>query len=386
MSDAIIILIIVMAVLLTFGGIAVVVILALRRQSKVLDALGDGPLAEAMRRPGRMAVGEWAGLKYSCRYTPGGRSSPSSLSVWLDCPSSGAFAVRKESAFDRVGKGMGLTREVQTGDGEFDDLFFIESNREAFAVSFFGEAVRRQAVRFLFRLGAARLRHNGKTMEAVWSPFAVRADTNPSFVNDAVSLLGILTKDLPAVPPPVPGAGGSRAGIFWTFAVAVLSELVGVLALVIGLVRYEPLDPGRLMLRSLAYSLPLLAAFCVAAAWLLRGRSTSHVHYLIALLLALIGFPLAGAGVEMWLNGALDAAPPMQHAALAVEKYVSKSDDSLSYYVIVKSWRPGRETEKLGVDWPFYTKVEEGGSTLAVTTKPGRFGFEWLVSLELLEL
>ena len=115
---------------------------------------------------------------------------------------------------------------------------------------------------------------------------------------------------------------------------------------------------------------------------LLKGRSSSHRELIAVFFIALFAFPLAGFGYRGFLNGALDDGPAAVHQVIVLNKYYSKSKNSYTYYAVVNSWRKTESTEKLRISKSFYNYLNPGSSTITVTTKPGRFGFEWIVDLE----
>jgi hypothetical protein len=55
---------------------------------------------------------------------------------------------------------------------------------------------------------------------------------------------------------------------------------------------------------------------------------------------------------------------------------------AIALAVIVNSWRKPESTEKLRFSKSFYNYLQPGSSTITITTKPGKFGFEWIVELE----
>ena len=85
-------------------------------------------------------------------------------------------------------------------------------------------------------------------------------------------------------------------------------------------------------------------------------------------------------GYDTYLNGALDNGHPAVHQVMVIKKYYTKDKNNFSYYAVVQSWRE-RSEEKLKISRRFYDYLHPGSSRITVTTKPGKFGFEWIVEL-----
>lgn len=348
------------------------------------------PLASQLQKPGKKTGTAPDGSTYEYQYTPGSQYSPASFTVRVPCPSQGAFYVAKENRLDRFAKRIGLVREIQTGDPEFDDRFFVQTECEGFTSSALESPECRSAIQFLFQLGFTAVRLKKNKLEAVWQPFSPKKQyVDEKLLDKTSSLLIAAAGGLSEIPDTVAlsefdlGAWRTRRAL--AMGIALLSVGAGVVALLFGLTNYKPLDPGHLVLNSLRYSLPFLVFFVLAAFHLLKGRSSSHKELALVLFFSVAGFPLAGAGGEMFLNGWLDRSGYSRHDVKVLNKYFSKSDKSTTYYAVVESWREGRATEKLSVPSGFYNQLEGGITRLIVTTRAGRFGFEWLASYAILQ-
>jgi hypothetical protein len=142
----------------------------------------------------------------------------------------------------------------------------------------------------------------------------------------------------------------------------------------------------RMALDSLYYSLPLCFVLLALAFVLLKGRSRSHREFIIVAMIVLSGIPLSGAGARMFFNGYLDISEPATYTVETVSKYVSRSDDSTSYHLLLSSWRSAGDTEKLSVSSSEFDSVVPGQTRVAVTTKAGRYGYEWVSSYRIVDV
>lgn len=364
------------------GAVVVLAIRKHRKDKRILRGLSD---AIGATRSGDVMTATYQGTKYYCHYFAGSKNSPSYFMVGISSSSPGEFEISKEGRTDRFFKDVGLSSEVQTGDPEFDREFYIISEQPGFAAAVFALPEKREAVREIFRLGFNSVKLEDKNLVAQWSPFALKEDREPSFIIGAVPPLARLGKDLPIMQPSISrvDTSGWKAKKRVAFAVPLVLLPLGIGLMMAGTRWYPALDEGKLFLESLRYSLPLLALFTWFAARIIKGRASSHKDFLSIFLISLFGFPASGFGTMVFLNGWLDLSPPTAHTVPVSRKYTTRSKNSTNYYVTVNSWRRAGEDEDLSVPRPFHERIGPGQATITVVTKPGRFGFEWIVEYRL---
>ena len=376
----------VIVIVLIILSISVSLIIMSRVRAKQKRAISQLPDELKEIKSGKTISGELDGTAYEIGYHAGGRNAPPHLAVRVACESEGRFKITKESGFDRLFKRYGITNEVQTLDKAFDDAYFIQSETVDFVRQFFQPPEKRQAVQELFELLYTVVEHDGKTMTAICTPFLLQNERPADFVTRAVSQLAELSKDVPQVPQiPTFDRGSWKAKRGVAFAVPTVGLLAGGLLLILGFVRYPPLDSPLVFLDSLKLSLPLLLIFLWLSVRLVRGRSTSH-HELTAIgILALIAFPLSGMGIETFFNGWLDRSPSSPHTVNVLDKTISRSGKTKDYNLVLESWRPGRQTEELEVSSQIHHRVVPKQTQVYIETKPGHFGFEWRVLYRIVE-
>ncbi|GAB6044088.1 hypothetical protein [Endothiovibrio diazotrophicus] len=368
----------VIALLLVTVVITLVVALRWRRRQRA----AMGRLGEAAGRSGDgEGSGELAGRRYRFALFPGGRNMPPSLTVALPVGSVRSLALRRERAFDRFFKAIGLAVEPQSGDPAFDRAVYLAFDDRPFARRWLADARVREAIRGLFAAGFTHLECDGEALRAVWRPFkaweAVGAETVHGAVERLVSLAESLEREGPArVAPDSPWAGRLVA-----FGIAVGAVVAGTVSLVITAVRYVPLDWFDLWFTALAGALPLTLLFLLLCVPLLRGRANSHVEWSVAAGIALAGLPLAAVGGLGLLNGVMDEAQPRRVAVPLIHKH-SVSGKGTSYYLTVASWR-GDGEEELKVGGRLYGQLEPGRDRVRLLHHPGRFGLAWVSDVRL---
>jgi len=329
----------------------------------------------------------WQGLSGRYEIYPGSKNSPPSFSVFMECAGSGGeFEVWPESAWERFFKRIGMTRETQTGDDAFDRRFYIDSRTPQFARECMASPERREAVRHLLDMKAASVRHSDKFLSVKWEGNGSHARA-VSRLREAIEALAALGKDFPPYHEPAPFSEVPQAGRPYrpvVIALAAVSFVFGPILLIAANSAYPPLEPWALFLFSLKCSLPALGIFLFFSGWALAGHSRSHRDFLLTGFAALAGFLLLGYGAAGLYNGMSDTSVPAEHAALVLNKEVHTSKNP-SYHLYVQSWRAGHEPEDLRAGYKVYQKVIPGKDRVRVVTQPGKLGFEWRVSWNLMK-
>lgn len=358
--------------------IALVVIMAVKRKRRT--AAAEAPEGPETVGKGASGEGTYEGITYRYKHFRGTDKAPPYFSITIPCSTPGAFTIKRETKFDRFFKKLGVNVEIDTHDPAFDDTFYMTSDTIPFTRQFLEKSENRRSIQDLFNLGFNNLKHDGKTLTATWQNFPRRTRMETATMEKAVAQMAVPVHNLPKITTYETEEPSTwKLKRLFAFAFPILVTVTGIVALILTFTTYKPLDPGKVFVNSLQYSLPLFVLFTWFSIHLLKGRSSSHRELIAVFFICLLGFPLAGFGYNGYLNGALDDNPPAVHEVLVVNKYYSKSKNSYSYYARVESWREAETTEKLGVSKKYYNSLQPGTSVITVTTKPGKFGFEWIV-------
>lgn len=353
------------------------------RAYTLLDSLGPGQsspkraLLAFVTGLGRVKSGTHEGTPYEAQYDEDSEGW-ASLTVRVRAPSAGQFALTKETAGERFSKAIGLSRELQTGDPSFDEEFYIETDAVPFASAFFRSPERRQAIRELCRLGFTSIRHDGTVLEAIWAPFGRSENLDPTVVTRAVAHLGRMARE---VPPPLRTTAVERVAtrkIKRVLAFAAPGAWAGASVLAVMTwdgSSYRPLKPIGVV-DALPVTLPL-AALCLGLAWaLVRGRAMSHRDLWGVAVLCFVALQTSSIALVPVSNGWLDGEPETAHRVRVLRRRPENR-------VALESWRRPGGTEELGVSADLAARLRPPGSVLIVVTKPGRFGYEWIVRYEL---
>lgn len=333
-------------------------------------------------------VGEGAGMIQYVSH-PRTKHTPSRLVVQLPCAVAGEFEVTRERLEDRFWKWIGLVREIQTGDAEFDREFFLASDQVGFARAAFASAQVREAIR---SLGAVRVRRvvleQGR-LQATVTPFHVEDDWTQELVPQIALSLAAIVAALPRdhVEPRMLGLAAGKARRLAVRVIASAAFCLSLTATPAVVVVYSVLDFEKLVWPASIAGLVAWAGFLGAAHLFVRGGSRSYQGFLLNASLALVGFVVGAIHFALGLNAWLDHTPPRPHTVVILNYRMHQNEYRSGrggrtqtsvplYYLDVRSWRPGRNEETVMVTLPIFQAAERGVKRVVVHTTPGGLGAE----------
>ncbi len=380
------------AIAIVFGVIAVVGLMILfvgRAVMKSAPPIGLEP------KPVEGRVGQFLanlpetretddGRRYEVQYLApiqGKHGRPSSLHVRVPAPSPTTLQFHRENWFDRFSKSLGIAREHQSGDEEFDREVYVRCPSEAYAELVLADADRRAAVLALRKLGFYHVKLDGNQAFVLWPAFDPAKHDHPELVTAAADLLGVIAKDLPAEDPDRAAERLDRRKGWLAFLwIALLLYAVTI----VSLSQFPPIHTSALLLAALPTFLGGYVAFGWIAAFLLGGTSTSHDKWGVLMAVGLALHGVGSVGLTTAINGLADPGPLVEHEPIIVDKRThtskSKNRTTVTYYAKVASWEPGGGELEFKVSSGEYGAIVPGRSKLHLVVGPGRMGFEWLKS------
>jgi hypothetical protein len=288
------------------------------------------------------------------------------------------LAVSSETGFERFGKRLGLSREVQTGDEAFDRQAYIDTALPE-------AAVHEIAGRAGFRRGVLSLLESGFAVElgaeglSATRDSEILQDLDPDRVRPALQAAALAVAELKNLDPRWLAHRSPR----WPMVVSVTA----LLAAATGLYAFTTAATGtRIPLGSELQNLGLLWGLgaCVVAVpvlvLLLRGRSDAFQHLIASGLGLLFALPLwAGTGAVI-VNAGFDDSPPVVRKTSVVTKEEQKARGVIrrvhAYYIRVQSWS-AQPVPRLEITKSLYTPLQRG-APVEVVTRRGFLGREWV--------
>lgn len=314
-------------------------------------------------------------------YTPGSKNRPPKLTVSVPCLSHGEFTVEREGKLDQMAKKIGLSSELQTGDSDFDNNYYIFSDTVDFARVYFQSPKKREMIKNIFGTGFSQVKHNGKSIEASWPGFALPG-FNDSLVMATIDNLAELSENIQDYFAELQFLGIPRLRIkniiLYLFPSLVL---VGAVVSLFWVIQYQPLDGFNLFMYSLLFSVPAVIAYLILTGFTIRGRASAHKDFIRIGFLSLMGFVFFANNALVFVNGSKDRSAPAFHNAKVVHKYWTRHKNTTTYHVSVQSWRPGRIREEFTVGAQAFKRIQPGKTEAAIFSKPGALGFERVVSM-----
>ncbi len=235
------------------------------------------------------------GREYEVHYvTPvkGKNGRPSSLHVRVPCLTPTKMEFHQENWFDRFSKSIGIAREYQSGDADFDSDIYVRCPSEAYAELYLADADRRAAVLAIRKLGFRDVQLTGSQAVAFWPGFDPSKHDHPELVSAASDLLAVLAKDVPAEDPDNAAERGDRRKSMLTFLWFIM---IGYACTMFFLIPFTPVYAGDLLYTAAPIFIGGYVFFGWMAAFLIGGTSNAHDRWGT---LMVVGFLLQSAGFE----------------------------------------------------------------------------------------
>ncbi|MCF7809480.1 hypothetical protein K9N50_00680 [bacterium] len=328
--------------------------------------------------------GTYQGVEYNYKYTSGSQHNSSSFRLSVECPCEGSFKLTKLTGFDRFFIRLGFSKDIRTGYADFDDKFLIATDSEEFTEAYFTPAVKRQAAIEIYDMDFEEIKCDGKIITVTKTPVKKKSEVDEALIEQIMQRLILLIKDVPQdVITRVEVRSNYKFKRVALYVISLFFIVAGFMAFIFGLLLHKPLDVLPIFLESLKFSVPGALFMIWFSAKLLKGKSTSHRDFAAISALFLAGSLFVCFGGELFLNGYLDDGLVSKHNTVITRKYTSSNKNGKEYKVLVESWRENRTSEKFEVKKKIYKRIRVLESEMIVTTKPGRFGFEWVVEKRL---
>lgn len=294
-----------------------------------------------------------------------------------------ALRLRRRTLADKIAEALGLTRRLRAGDTGLDLGLVIESEAAAPVIAaFFAERAAVEAIKTLFTAGASHVDVLMGT-EAIAVGFRRPTSYAVSRVPHMGQLLDAVADAVPAVKGD-PVSRGRGIGLAWLPLGWAILAAVGVLASVLGADSHPILDTGA---RPSLFRVAMIVALVgIAASYVVcRGRNRGGSRFAVSALTAVAACYFSVNGGGQLLNRVLDASEPTAHETEVIDleerERRSLGAKSTEYDLTLDDWRhPGSEVHVAYGSRPSPDLAP--GRPAIVKTRKGRFGWEWVSSVE----
>lgn len=299
-------------------------------------------------------------------------------SIVIPSPPFPGVMVRAERDSDRVGKALGLNREVQIGDADFDGAAYIVSNASDDTVQrLLASAAVREKILKILSLG----------YRVDMSPLGLRATRvqwkldrfDPEPVADVMLAIEELLPLLPVID--LASAPGLPAPRFPRFAAAaiVFSGIFVPIFFVLVRLMPTPMNDND-SLKAIGIGMLVWVVVAVVIARVQRAHSLGLATFAVTILPLFFSVPLLSAAALFFVNAGLDASAPTTHRAKVTAVRGTRDDK----YVHVVPWDADRSFQK--VDPPFAVwKTLHVGDEIDVDVHPGALGWPWMSNVKKVE-
>ncbi len=318
---------------------------------------------------------EVSGKKARAEVRQWGRDTHS-ISVHIDARPLPALWIRREIGLDKMSKAIGLGREVQVGDADFDKAVYIVSGSpDAVVGEVLGPSeVRRVVQRVVHHGFSVFMSQEGLTATALagfWSNF------NEA---DLVPTLRLLEELAAALPPTDPAIASKLltppSPTRMVLPVMLASLAVMVLFLVGGSTFvHSPIRDAHVAMGLLG-GLVLFPPGVYLAVRKLRNRPLAIFELLFISIFLLCSVPFAGGFALFGVNSLLDRSAPTHRSARVVGYY---GRNSHTVWVVPGTDDAGRD--KIIVPWSI--RAVSVGDTLTYDAHPGALGWTWVTDVRL---
>jgi hypothetical protein len=294
------------------------------------------------------------------------------------------FKISKETKFDRFFIKRGIASKIMTNEPEFDDKFYISSNNDRFTRDIFSNSKNRRIVKNIFREGFTDIILKKSFLTARIFPYKSKDILKDEIIESTAESLQELSDSIKKLNFQEDININRKRNQLLIFLIPVLIEIIGLILITAGFIKYTPLDTGSVLFSSLKYTIPISFIFLWWVTRILKGKSTSHRELLILFFISFSAFPIAGAGITVFFNGYLDKSEPSVFKVPIVKKYITVSKNVKHYHIKVRSWRPEERTETLSVSYRDYNSIILNRANVKVVTRKGYYNFEWIVDHQIL--
>lgn len=287
------------------------------------------------------------------------------------------ICLRREGALERGAKAVGLNREVQLGDPDFDAAVYVESEAPDAAIrQALADPAARSAARALLAAGLTEEVQLGEGRVSARIAGERLQDPSSPALREALDQLAALAAAL-SVPKDTPTrAELARRRPVGHIAAIALAWLV--LLLLAVLLRPPPTLAWGPVWSALGLGALLWALCCAGLALVLRGAADSLRWLLISAAFFALVAPFAGMKLALHANAALDDGPA--HTRTLPAALLDRSETRA--LVELSELGPEHPTARLAVPMDMFRgTLPPRLVRLRVTTRPGALGWEWVAEL-----
>lgn len=336
------------------------------------------------------AEGVLSGMDYRHTYLKG---EVKTLLLGVHCHSAASFSLKRQSPVDNFFKSIGLVKEFETDDKDFDDLIYLISDNKTLHYALANSVEFRFAVKNIMNYGIASMLEathihcrNGR----LWVRFRAGANYSDNQIKHVAEVLSKEFATLKKFVEEVSLISSPRWRDPFVIKASILLALSsglainGALQMFRASAGYMPftVDYSLIVHDGIKYGLIILALF-IAGAFFWLGKSV-RTHIVLIELLTVGAFGIVATTiVELRdINMEMDHSQPQYFETQIIEKYTYKVGrrSNYSFYIIFKDWNCDCGNYKLRASSNLYNYLPGSGGVV-LTQHQGRLGYPWVSNI-----
>lgn len=138
--------------------------------------------------------GYYKGKKVRIELVSGGKNSPPYLTIKLFADIPFTLTISQEGTMTKLGKKIGLVREMEIGIPDFDDKFLIQSGQPDMAKQYLMNEINRRIVDSIIKTGFTSIDARDGKLLILKPTYNQGAETRPSFVHPLLDGLIVMSQ------------------------------------------------------------------------------------------------------------------------------------------------------------------------------------------------
>ncbi len=319
------------------------------------------------------------GKQIRLKYVRGSKGSAPQVLLSISGSFPAELVVRRETGMDRFFKQIGLNREFQTMDPQFNEKFYFECDDEAFLNKFFikedvkllvSEVLDVFTSIVITRNACVFQKRGGKRLEEMSKEDILSYSRKLVKISSAVPVAG---QDLYAVGP------SFKLWRIILYCVSITAAVSGLIVYILAETGFRVIEGQRLWSVSFPASVLLTVIVSFLAYLKIRGYARSAEVWIVFVIFFLFGAVMLGRYGMAIYNGVYDISEPRRFETTVIDRFYRTNKHSRSYFVIVRPWHEGMPVWELRVSQEEYANIQIGQTRYEIFTKEGRLGFEWVL-------
>lgn len=259
----------------------------------------------------------------------------SSTYVCVPLKRSSQFRIHKETNWDKLFKAWALVYENETGDKNFDEVAFIESDSKAFAKELGENQRAREIILELLEMDGARISADSAYLEIQMKGVKLDTDHHKVLIVELAEWLDSLPSKSHSI-----FKDPSHYKILAAEFVFTGIAFYGATSWVLNYFAGDLLETNYLLSKSIILAIVLGLSMILFNFVLLRNSSRGHRLLYENLLYIVIGVPLASFFLVSDANQSWDRNEPLKYEVPVTRHWVKGHDYTSWYYRSRYGWRP----------------------------------------------